>query len=253
MIKNKCILLVEDSDSDRLLYGKYLNQLGYEIRTFDNCESLLEILSTISASIILLDIELPGINGLEAARIIRKSSNSQDDSHVLIAISAHNDSEMLNEFVAVGFDDYLQKPFMKRDLEAKVAKYFSNQKEECKMNGKVADQNLNGKLYNLDMFEGEDSEFISSIIQLFLTNTPVSLELINSSHLAGDMEALRQHAHKLKPHFLFFGASDIQQTMQKIEDIARYSEGKELLPELIDCVVTKSNLIMAQMKDDFKL
>lgn len=111
----------------------------------------------------------------------------------------------------------------------------------------------NGKAYNLEMFEGEDEDFILSIIQMFITNTPVTLELIAKAHESDDMESLRQHAHKLKPHYSFFGASDVQQTMQQIEDIAKSNQGKEDLSKLIGCVVSKSEIIMNQMKTDFKL
>lgn len=253
MIKSKTILLVEDSDPDRLLYSKYLSQLGYETRSFDNCESLIEIQGTLESSLILLDIELPGITGLEAALLIRKCEKENCNRHTLIAITAHNDNKMINAFVEAGFDDYLQKPFMKKDLESKILKYIVSNNTPCDMSANNSKLESNGKAYNLEMFEGEDEDFILSIIQMFITNTPVTLELIAEAHESDDMESLRQHAHKLKPHYSFFGASDVQQTMQQIEDIAKSNQGKEDLSKLIGCVVSKSEIIMNQMKTDFKL
>jgi HPt (histidine-containing phosphotransfer) domain-containing protein len=64
------------------------------------------------------------------------------------------------------------------------------------------------------------------------------------------METLRQQAHKLKPHFSFFGAPEIQQAMQKIEDIARGHDTIEKLPELIECAEKTSTMMIAQMKAD---
>lgn len=253
MIKNKCIILVEDSDSDRLLYSKYLSQLGYETRSFDNCESLLNILSSLESSVILLDIELPGITGVEAAKYIRSNHNTDLKRHTLIAITSHNDCAMLDIFVEAGFDDYLQKPFMKRELESKLQKFLVQLSAGCQMsvcNDKI---HTSGKFYSLEMFEGEDADFIKSIIQIFVTNTPQTLELIEKAQQVDDMETLRQQVHKIKPHYSFFGARDLQVVMQQIEDIARTNQKKELLPELICCVGSKSKLILDQMKSDFNL
>ena len=106
------------------------------------------------------------------------------------------------------------------------------------------------KLYSLEMFDADDPEFVHSIVEMFVTNTPVEIATIKAAIANDEMEKLRHHAHKLKPHFLFFGSSDIQQTMQMIEDIARASAGKEQLPGLIEFAEKNSALMIAQMKAD---
>ena len=101
------------------------------------------------------------------------------------------------------------------------------------------------------MFEGDEPEFVRSIIDMFIQNTPESLDQIKSAYAAGEMELLRQTAHKLKPHFTFFGANQLQQVLQMIEDIAKSGEGKEKLPELIHFLEDSIAPMIEQLKTDF--
>jgi CheY-like chemotaxis protein len=252
MILNRTIILVEDSDSDRLLFSKYLKQMGYNCLCMENADRLISQIDSIDPSIILMDIEMPGTTGLEAAGILRRHQQISGKVHVIIALTAHNDENILGIFAAAGFDDYLQKPITKGDLNKRLSRYI---KEEANLCTTFSDTNSggpnhNGKLYSLDMFEADDPEFVRSIVEMFVSNTPGSIAAIRKAFEEDEMEPLRQHAHKLKPHFSFFGAPEVQQALQMIEDIARGNGAKEKLNELIECAEKTSHLMIAQMKTD---
>ncbi len=252
MILNQTVILVEDSDSDRLLFSKYLKQMGYECLCMDCADTLLTQIDEIEPSLILMDIEMPGITGLEAAGIIRKKQELSGKKHIIIALTAHNDNNIMSIVASAGFDDYLQKPITKRDLSLRVNRYLKSESEICSaflntVCDKISD---NEKLYSLEMFDGDDPEFVRSIIEMFVTNTPGSIQEIKRAFNDGEMEVLRQQAHKLKPHFSFFGAPDLQQALQMIEDIARGTAETAKLPELIDCTEKRSALMISQMKSD---
>ncbi len=101
------------------------------------------------------------------------------------------------------------------------------------------------------MFEGDDPEFIRSIVEMFIANTPGSIANIKEAFDADEMERLRQVAHKLKPHYTFFGVLHLQTALQMIEDIAKSGEGKESLPDLITLVEKNTAPMIEQMKADF--
>jgi CheY-like chemotaxis protein len=252
MILNRTIVLVEDSDSDRLLFSKYLKQMGYNCLCMENADRLISQIDGIEPSLILMDIEMPGTSGLEAAGILREHQQFTGKVHVIIALTAHNDDNILGTFASAGFDDYLQKPVTKSDLKNKLTRYIKTDTDLCIT---LPDQNLlngkhNDKLYSLDMFEADDPEFVRSIVEMFVYNTPGSIVAIRRAFEEGEMETLRQHAHKLKPHFSFFGAPEVQQALQMIEDIARGNGSKEKLPELIECTEKTSQMMIMQMKAD---
>jgi CheY-like chemotaxis protein len=253
MILNRTIILVEDSDSDRLLFSKYLKQLGYDCICMENANKLIERIEGIEPSIILMDIEMPGVTGLEAAGMLRnqQKTNAQN-KHIIIALTAHNEDNIMSIVAAAGFDDYLQKPITKRELKARLSKYLKSETEICTPDNTI--NYLNGhakdKLYSLEMFDADDPDFVLSIVEMFVTNTPGSIAAIKLAFEQGEMETLRQQAHKLKPHFSFFGAPALQQAMQMIEDIARSAVNKDKLPELIDCAEETSTQMIEQMKAD---
>lgn len=252
MIVNRTILLVEDSDSDRLLFSKYIKQMGYDCSCMDSADKLIALLETIEPSIILMDIEMPGTNGLDAAAIIRKQQDSIREKHVIIALTAHNDEDIMNIVATAGFDDYLQKPITRRELKTKLSLYLKSDSENCIPENDSQCENCTpkGKLYSLEMFDADDPEFVQSIVEMFVSNTPGSIATIRKACEMNEMETVRQQAHKLKPHFSFFGAAELQQTFQLIEDMAKENADDEKLYELIKCAEQKIILMVDQMRTD---
>ena len=252
MIVNRTIILVEDSDSDRLLFSKYLKQIGYDCLCMDSADRLISQIDGIESSIILMDIEMPGITGLEAALILRKREEHSGEKHIIIALTAHNDENIMGIVATAGFDDYLQKPITKRELKAKLSRYVLNESDTIASLSEVRQENSisKGKLYSLDMFEADDPDFVRSIVEMFVANTPDSIIAIKKAFELDEMETVRQQAHKLKPHFSFFGAAGLQQTFQMIEDYARANNNKEQLPDLINTAEKKILLMVEQMRTD---
>lgn len=252
MIVNRTILLVEDSDSDRLLFSKYIKQMGYDCLCLDCADALISRLDNIEPSIILMDIEMPGTNGLEAAAILRNRQDISGIKHIVIALTAHNDDDIMSIVSTAGFDDYLQKPITRKELKTKLSRYLKSEVEICtsdadhKSEGSIPQ----GKLYSLEMFDADDPEFVRSIVEMFVANTPDSIASIKRAFEMNEMETVRQQAHKLKPHFSFFGASGLQQTFQLIEDLAKGNNQNEELPNLISCAEKKIILMVEQMKVD---
>ncbi len=252
MIVNRTIILVEDSDSDRLLFSKYLKQIGYDCLCMDSADRLISQIDGVEPSIILMDIEMPGITGLEAALILRKREEQSGKKHIIIALTAHNDENIMGIVATAGFDDYLQKPITKRELKAKLSRYIINESDTMASSSDVKQENgtSKGKLYSLDMFEADEPDFVRSIVEMFVENTPGSIAAIKKAFESDEMETVRQQAHKLKPHFSFFGAAGLQQTFQMIEDYARANDNKEQLPDLINSAEKKILLMVEQMRTD---
>jgi len=252
MIPGRTIILVEDSDSDRLLFSKFLKQIGYDSLCLDCAEKLISQIDSIEHSVILMDIEMPGITGVEAAQIIRKRQEVSGKKHIIIALTAHNGDTLKSIVAEAGFDDYIQKPITKADLNNKLSTYFNAESDASASDSNIKSENGNSKdkLYSLDMFDADEPEFVRSIVEMFVANTPDSIAAIKKAYELDEMETVRQQAHKLKPHFSFFGATHLQKAFQMIEDIAKANENKDKLPDLIYNAEKTSDLMIAQMKAD---
>jgi len=254
MLLNNRILLVEDSDSDRFLFLRYLHQLGYECDCFENGKELIDKISTYPSSLVLLDIELPVMNGIETALHVRKHHNNIDRRFILIGLTSHNDPDVLEEIAASGFDNCLHKPLRKKDLEVKLKQYITSTMSHISdKNDLEANHQNNNRLYSLEMFEADDPEFLESIVGMFISSTPGAIDSMNKAFLVKDWEQLRMHAHKLKPHFNYFMISEGALALQEVEEDARHVKEIEKIPALLQTIDQIGKRVVEQMKADYPI
>ncbi|MEC4894990.1 MAG: ATP-binding protein [Oscillatoria sp. PMC 1051.18] len=121
--QEKCrILVVEDNSANRFLLVKLLENLGFEVREAENGQQALAIWSSWDAQLILMDMQMPIMNGYEAIAKIRSCSKGQ--AIAIIALTASAFDEQRQEILAAGCDDLVHKPFRQEELLAKIAQYL---------------------------------------------------------------------------------------------------------------------------------
>ncbi len=123
--KGQTILVVDDEPSQRELLGGFLETLGYRVREADSGEQALEAVNQHSLDMVLLDIRLPGINGIETLNEIRKCTT---DLPVLL-ITAYADLRQAVAAMKSGADDYLAKPVDLDELKVAIADALGGQTE----------------------------------------------------------------------------------------------------------------------------
>ena len=114
------ILLAEDNPINQLLATKMLNTIGYEPVKAENGLEVLDILKTETFDLILMDVQMPEMDGLEATRLIRSNHPTQP---VIIAMTANAMQSDQEECVKAGMDDYLSKPVRVDTLKAMIQKW----------------------------------------------------------------------------------------------------------------------------------
>ena len=114
------VLLVEDTEDNRLMMRRLLEMSGYRVVEAANGEEAVKVAETESPALILMDLSLPVIDGLAATRLIRKLPNL--DRVPIIAVSAHDTSDFLAEALGAGCDSYITKPIDFNELEQLIAK-----------------------------------------------------------------------------------------------------------------------------------
>ena len=113
------VLVVEDDRSNSFVLGKMLQSLGYRVEFAGNGTEAVEAFAPGKHLAILMDLRMPGMNGFEAAGIIR--SRESGSRVPIIALSANVTSGSREIYLAAGMDDFLAKPFKKDELAAKLA------------------------------------------------------------------------------------------------------------------------------------
>lgn len=123
MPAHKKVLIAEDSSVIQNLTRKILQQQDYEIKSVKNGQELLKAVETENFDVILLDINMPIINGIECAKAIRAMTDPVKANTPLIAITGNALNFTVDYFKSVGFNEYLQKPLNFDLLVDLVSKY----------------------------------------------------------------------------------------------------------------------------------
>ncbi|WP_421682627.1 two-component system response regulator OmpR [Stutzerimonas urumqiensis] len=110
------ILVVDDDARLRRLLERFLDEQGYRVRTAENTEQMNKLLSREIFHLVVLDLMLPGEDGLSACRRLREADNQIP----IIMLTAKGDESSRIQGLEIGADDYLAKPFNPRELLARI-------------------------------------------------------------------------------------------------------------------------------------
>jgi CheY-like chemotaxis protein len=119
------LILIVDNDNDNLLFASYIiESMGLNYVVTDDSEKCLNLIAELLPDIILLDIVMPKLNGLEIVNLIKQD---QSLAHIsLIAVTGLTKAEDREELILAGFDDYLCKPYLIEELEGKIYRLLNS-------------------------------------------------------------------------------------------------------------------------------
>jgi len=118
----KKILIVDDNDSNQLLMSDILQYRGYEILQAEDGEKGISMAREFKPDLILLDMQLPGIDGFAAAKILKSDPLTKDIKVIAVtSLAMKGDRERI---IALGVDDYIAKPIDTRQFPVLVEKYI---------------------------------------------------------------------------------------------------------------------------------
>lgn len=232
------ILIAEDIEFNQLVMQKHLEKLKFSFEFANDGMSVLEKLDQTSYDIILMDMQMPVMDGSETIKQIR-SSASDFRNIPIIAITASIKGDAMARCLEAGADDYLPKPFEISELNSKIFKLVSEKRKNIHMENQSEMPSPQGQqpLINLEYLEqlsDGDKEFTVSMIQYFIDNTPEVLESMKQSYQQKDWKALRNIAHKFKPQLNFMGINTLLDDVEQMEQLAHQEKNLDSLPVFIE-------------------
>jgi hypothetical protein len=126
-LKNVKILVVEDNKINQMITKKILNKMDLNCDVIDNGEEAVEMVKETSYDVVLMDIHMPGISGIEATKRIRLFNKEL----TIFALTAVTLEDKMPEFDAAGFSDIISKPFKQEDFEKKLYLALTKNKSEA--------------------------------------------------------------------------------------------------------------------------
>jgi PAS domain S-box-containing protein len=233
-IKNIKVLVVEDIALNQLLMKTLLDEFGFERDIASNGKIAIEKLQTQSYDIILMDLQMPEMNGFEATEYIRNKMNSKIP---IIALTADVTTVDLTKCKAVGMNDYIAKPVDERLLYSKIVGLVKKTTTTIPPNEDESIPDQTVKCINLNYLNKRTKSnpvLMMEMISLYLEQTPnLILEMKQSFHKK-DWKSLYGAVHKMIPSFLIMGINtDFEEMAKKVQDYASTQSQAEEIPNLV--------------------
>ena len=213
------VLLVEDNDINQLYAGSILKNWGINFEIAENGFVALEKLKTFSPDVVLMDVQMPVMDGFEATQAIR-STHPEKKQMPIIALTANATQNILEQCKACGMTDYLPKPFTPSELQQVLRLYTGKKKSSTKEESNQTNLQASGKVFDLSYLErvsGKDYNFIRQIIESFLITAEIELNNIAEAVNKRDLDNLVRSVHKMKPSLIMIGAESARELAVRIE------------------------------------
>ncbi len=233
-IKDIKVLVVEDIALNQLLIKTLLDDFGFEHDVAVNGKIAIEKLKENSYDIILMDLQMPEMNGFEATDYIRNKMNSKIP---IIALTADVTTVDLAKCKAVGMNDYIAKPVDEKLLYNKIIEFV---KKSAISVGHEPVENIETKkvkctnLAYLIQRTKSNPALMMEMISLYLEQTPPLITAMKQSLLDKDWKSLQAAVHKMIPSFSIVGINvDFETMAKKVQEYASTQLQTEGIQEMI--------------------
>jgi PAS domain S-box-containing protein len=230
-IKGLKVLVVEDITLNQLLMKTLLDDFGFERDVADNGKIAIEMMRQKSYDVVLMDLQMPEMNGFEATDYIR---NVMKSSIPIIALTADVTTVDLAKCKLVGMNDYIAKPVDERLLYTKIIGLIKrcNGPEAC-----IKEDVGRYKCIDLEYLNQRTKsrpKLMLEMIKAYLEQTPPLITAMKQSLVDKNWDLLYASVHKIIPSFSIMGISiDFENMAKKVQEYAINQKQAEGIPDLV--------------------
>jgi CheY-like chemotaxis protein len=237
MKKTKPVLVVDDDDINLLVATEELELQGYAFEVAKNGQEAFDLVKLGDFRLVLMDCQMPVMDGFAATREIRKWEEEQGTRVPIVALTGHDDDREREKARAAGMDDFLAKPLTASEL-LRVMEQFPGGRRAVPWPPPPP-----------DLTPGVRRS--KRLIELFLDHVPQQLKALREAHLQASTEGVRDEAHKLKGTCLAIAADPMAQVAERLRSLA--SEGsldgsEPLILELEERFSSVENLVQWELR-----
>ncbi|GAA3955086.1 ATP-binding protein [Hymenobacter algoricola] len=201
------MLLVEDNEINRVVARMLLEEWGIALDEAEDGPAALRCLELKYYDLVLMDIQLPGMNGVDVTAAIRQHPDPRRAAVPIVALTANAFLADAEQYLAAGMNDCVAKPFDETILFAKLRRLLTPA----------------APLYDLvqlrALSRGKQA-FVHTIVRSFLTNIPVTLTELQAAAAAAHWPEVARLVHHMKPNLVAFGVSQAEPLVAELEQLA---------------------------------
>ena len=237
------ILVAEDNAINREVVLNQLEYLGYQPDIVKDGREAVEMLRKQKYDVVLMDCQMPELDGFEATAEIRQLAGESRDA-VIIAMTANALEGDRESCLAAGMNDYLSKPVKTETLRQMLERWGTQAEKEC---FKVfRDENENSvsssEVFDCSVLESfrmmqkpDKPSLVNKIIELFIEGTEKNLTLLKQGSAVADPETIKRHAHGIKGSAGNIGARQMAAVCAELEQKAEAAAEAEILISRLEC------------------
>jgi PAS domain S-box-containing protein len=254
------VLLAEDNRVNQYITEAMLQDWGFKVDIANNGKEAFDLYNRKEYDIILMDIQMPELNGIEATRLIRANKDIKKASVPIIALTANTTRQIQRNLVSEGMNDFLVKPFKEESLYKKIAIHIlGKDKINSTLKRKFPTRKrpipISVRLYNLSLLREDardNPEFIKRMLNIFIETIPPIIEKMHEHYENNEMDAISTLAHKIKPTLDGAGIFSLKESIRNIESYRDKKRTPEQLKVDIDLLQKVISIVTSEFVKELK-
>ena len=230
------VLLAEDYPVNRMVAIAMLERSGYRVEAVGNGREAVEASSRASYAAILMDVQMPEMDGYEATAEIRRREGTQGRTPI-IAMTANAMQGDREKAIEAGMDDYLTKPVRREDLDAVLRRWIPHPEQEppAREDGEPEVPAVDLSVLESRRGPQRDGEpdKLARIVLLFMEDVPPRLESMRQAVGRGEAQSVEETAHLLKGGSGYMGATRMAEICARLQERASSGDLAQT-PDLLD-------------------
>ncbi len=242
------ILVVEDVVFNQLIVTSFLKEWGFGFAIAANGREALQLITKDTFDLVLMDIQMPIMDGIKATSLIRKKLAKPVSEIPIIALTAHASLGDRTKYFEVGMTDYVAKPFKPENLFNTICKYLPDWKkpvianfennitEETEQEQKKEDQKIEIDLAQIITMSRGSNSFVVKMLDVFIDKNTTALETLENLLLNSEWEKFHLLVHKIRPSIAFVGLNILEEQLKEIEIHAKEKKNLDSIAEKFSIV-----------------
>lgn len=238
------LLIAEDNPVNRMLMHSLLSE-NTRIETVDDGEEAVFICNQKRFQAILLDLQMPKLNGIDAARFIREKSLFNNNTPIIL-ISANHPELTSKQLKRIGIDLWLQKPIDEKLLLTSLIELI-HKRQRPAIDWSLCVQRVSGN-------ERLATEFLSRFIQELQLNRDELVLLMDKTTVHTDrIDALERFAHKLHGACCFCGVPQLQRQVAELETSAKHAKHIDELNDVMTMLMQEIDAVLNEYQELYRM
>ncbi|MBK7173923.1 MAG: PAS domain S-box protein [Bacteroidales bacterium] len=256
-LKDTRVLLVEDNKFNQIIAQSLLEKWQTKIQIAENGQQAVDILKTTAFDIILMDLQMPVMDGLTASKIIRDQLKINTP---ILALTANVLKGVIENCADAGMNGYISKPFNPDDFYLKMLSLIQNSQP---VNGKEKIEEpsesqfiTNGSYMDLSIISKilkGDEEQVTRMIRKFIEVTPAYVKDLVNAYKENNIEGVEIYAHKIKSSIDLVGSIEMKETIGKIHEYCKMWDQLHQLHKLVPEFGKQYEKLILQLTDELQV